>query len=171
MQVIDLMTDTINGRLLDFLATPVLAVALFWLARTDHYVGRLPDAITLPLIGLGIGLAAVRQNGFPMAEVIGAVAGFAVFWAFGAAYFRLRGQDGLGLGDAKLLAAAGAWLGWAALPVLVLAATLGALGFALVTRRQARDPVAFGPWLALAFGALWLVGLSGVSVGEMYAGS
>ena len=170
MQVIDLITDTINERLLDFLLTPVLAVMLFRLARTDQHSGRLPDAITLPLIGLGLGLAVLRHSSFPIAEVIGALAGFAVFWAFGAVYFRLRGQDGLGLGDAKLLAAAGAWLGWGALPVLVLVATLGALAFALVTRRRARDPVAFGPWLALAFWVLWVIGLSGVSVGLAYAG-
>ena len=51
---------------------------------------------------------------------IGAAAGFAVFWSIGAAYRRYRGRDGLGGGDAKLLAAAGAWVGWQGLPLVVL---------------------------------------------------
>lgn len=129
--------------------------ALIALAFIDAETGYLPDAITLPLIA--IGLAA---NGFetfvPLRDaVIGAGAGFLIFWAISAAYERLRGKEGLGLGDAKLLAAIGAFGGWMMLPVVVFVAALGtlaALGIgALRGGGMARDqPVAFGPGLCAA---------------------
>jgi prepilin signal peptidase PulO-like enzyme (type II secretory pathway) len=140
----------------DLWLTPFLFAVLVWLSWVDLREHRLPDAGTLPLLVLGLALAFGRQGGLPWAELIGAAAGFGLFWAIGAAYFRWRGQDGLGLGDAKLLAAAGAWLGWAALPGLVLAAALLGLGAALVLGRTADRPLAFGPALALAFAGLWL---------------
>jgi leader peptidase (prepilin peptidase)/N-methyltransferase len=92
-----------------------------------------------------------------------ALAGFAAFAAIALAYRRLRGREGLGLGDAKLLAAAGAWLGWQALPGLVLVAALGALAVALARTAtggtlSATMRVAFGSYLALAFWLVWLLG-------------
>ena len=95
------------------------------------------------------------------AHAVGAVLGYGAFRGFAWAYRRLRGREGLGQGDAKLLAAAGAWLGWEALPaVLLLAALVGlALAGALALRRGGLDPGAplpFGPCLALAFWLCWL---------------
>jgi leader peptidase (prepilin peptidase)/N-methyltransferase len=98
----------------------------------------------------------------------GALAGFAVLWLIAAGYRRFAGRDGMGAGDPKLLGAIGAWLGWAALPLVVLGASL--LGLALVAfdqlrgRDLARDTmlplgallaaVAFPLWLLLAAGGL-----------------
>ena len=79
------------------------------------------------------------------------------------AYRRLRGRDGLGGGDAKLIAAAGAWCGLAALPFVVLGSAvlglLAALGLA-VTRADmtSRTQIPFGPCIALAFWLAWLYG-------------
>ena len=89
--------------------------------------------------------------------MIGAGAGYGVFAIMGAAHFRATGREGLGLGDAKLLGAAGAWLGWYDLPLLVALAALGALAFAALFRHRR---VAFGPWLAGAFWALWVLRIS-----------
>ena len=74
-------------------------------------------------------------------------------------YRRLRGRDGLGLGDAKLLAAAGAWLGLASLPWVVLAAALLGLVLALLRAGplRAETAVPFGPPLALAFWVMFLL--------------
>lgn len=149
---------------LDLAATPALLALLAALAWIDGRERRLPDRLTLPLVALGLLLAAWREGGPPLAEAGGAALGFAVFWALGAAFHRARGVEGLGLGDAKLLAAAGAWLGAGALPLLVLAAALAALLFVAVARaagRRVRREVAFGPWLALAFAALWLGRVAG----------
>ena len=136
-------------------STPALALALVMLARTDLREQRLPDRLTLPLVAMGLGLSAWRVEGVPFAQLIGASGGFLLFWALGEAHFRLRGAEGLGLGDAKLIAAAGAWLGWRDLPLLVLIAALGALAAVAVGRLPKRE-IAFGPWLAMAFMLLWL---------------
>ena len=82
------------------------------------------------------------------------------FQGLALAYRRLRGRDGLGGGDAKLIAAAGAWCGLAALPFVVLGSALlgllAALGLALTGRTMTSTTrIPFGPCIALAF---WLVG-------------
>ena len=119
------------------------------------------------LIGAGLVRAGLAvQRGAPASlltdSIIGAAAGYLVFAAIGAIFFRLRGQEGLGLGDAKLLAAAGAWLGWQMLPSVVLVAALGGLAQVALAGRlwpagAADRSLAFGPWLALAFFGLWLL--------------
>ncbi|HYC14651.1 MAG TPA: A24 family peptidase, partial [Stellaceae bacterium] len=98
-----------------------------------------------------------------LARTIGAVAGFAVFWVLALLYIRVRHREGLGLGDAKLLAGAGAWLGWGALPSVVLVAAVVGLGAALTVslagRRVALDTkLPFGPALCLGFWLVWLYG-------------
>ena len=144
---------------IDLLLTPVLAGVLMALVRADLAERRLPDRLTLPLMVAGLALAGWRAGGWPWAEAVGAAGGFGAFWALGEAHHRLRGREGLGLGDAKLLGAAGAWLGWRPLPALVLVAALGALAGVALTRPRRAD-VAFGPWLALAFLALWAARLA-----------
>ena len=140
--------------LLDLAATPLLALALAALAVVDLRERRLPDRLTLPLLACGLALAAWRAGGWPLAEMAGAAGGFLAFWAMGEAHLRRRGVEGLGLGDAKLLAAAGAWLGWRPLPGVVLVAALGALAFALARRPEGRA-LAFGPWLGLGIMIAW----------------
>lgn len=134
-----------------------LTAVLAWIAWIDARQLRIPDGLSLPLIGAGL-VVAVLLPGRPLIDhLAGAAVGYAVFALIGAWFFRQRGVEGLGLGDAKLLAAAGAWLGWQALPWVVALGSLGALGFALARPSAGRgDPVAFGPWLALAFALVWI---------------
>ena len=121
----------------------------------------LPDALTLPLLLAGLGatwLAAPEALGD---AAIGAALGWLVFAAVAAGYRALRGREGLGGGDAKLLGAAGAWLGWQALPDVMLLAALAALTATAALRLRHRPvaaeaPLAFGPWLALAIWGGWL---------------
>ncbi|MES2665532.1 MAG: A24 family peptidase [Pseudomonadota bacterium] len=134
-------------------ATLILTLALLAIARIDARSLRIPDVISLPLICAGLLLAAA-QPGW-QDHLIGAVVGFAVLGGLGEAYFRRTGREGLGLGDAKLFAAAGAWLGWQALPQVLLIAALGGLAFAAL-RRQTAGGIAFGPWLALGFWLVWM---------------
>lgn len=140
-----------------------LGWTLLALAWIDLEWLLLPDALTLPLL-LG-GLAATWLTA-PEAlgdAVLGAALGWLLFAAVAAGYRALRGRDGLGGGDAKLLAAAGAWLGWPALPQVMLLAALAAL-CAAGLRRWRRGPaaagakLAFGPFLALATWLVWLYG-------------
>jgi leader peptidase (prepilin peptidase)/N-methyltransferase len=141
------------------LAAALFLFALLALALIDADTGYLPDAITIPLV-VG-GLAANAAGLFaPFSDaLIGAAAGYAFFALIGLAFRRLRGREGLGEGDAKLLAAIGAWCGFAALPFVVLAAALATLAYVAVFRRggSAEDPIAFGPGLCAAGGAALLV--------------
>lgn len=146
---------------LDVFATPPLIAVLIWLGVTDWQSFRLPDVGTLPLIVWGLVLAGWRDGAVPVDQVIGAIAGFAFFWAIGDAYFRVRKIDALGLGDAKLLAAAGAWLGWQALPTIILFSSLAGIAVALIRRGDSGANIPFGPALAVAFFLHWVLFLSG----------
>jgi leader peptidase (prepilin peptidase)/N-methyltransferase len=133
------------------LAAAIFAFALIPLAVIDLETGYLPDAITLPLIGAGLAANAAELFTPLRDAVIGAAAGFTAFWAIGVIYERLRKRDGLGLGDAKLLAAIGAWTGWAHLPIVILIAALGTLGVIAVRQgMKADDAIPFGPGLCAA---------------------
>jgi leader peptidase (prepilin peptidase)/N-methyltransferase len=146
------------------IASCLLGWGLLVLAIIDRRHFLLPDAVTLPLIGLGLLATAVLDAESLAWHALGAAAGYLGFAGLAALYRRLRGEDGLGLGDAKLLAAGGAWLGPAALPGAVLAAALLALGEALLRRLlagealHARLRIAFGAPLALGLWLVWLYG-------------
>jgi leader peptidase (prepilin peptidase)/N-methyltransferase len=150
--------------LLIIISTSVLAAVLARLAWVDLRTFRLPDIYTLPLIGAGLVLALVTDRISVGASVAGALTGFGLFWAIGHFYFSRHGQEGLGLGDAKLFAASGSWLGVWLLPYVLLVASLGGLAFALMTRRNPERKVAFGPWIAFAFMTVWIVSVAGVVV-------
>ncbi len=139
-----------------------LALVLTIAAVIDFRAMILPDLITLPLIPLGWAMAALRAPDL-VDRLIGAAAGFAAFAAIAGLYRRLRGRDGLGLGDAKLLAAAGAWVGWAGLPSVVLLGSVASLAWALATRRDPDRPLPFGPFLAASFWIVWRFGRLTVS--------
>lgn len=152
----------------------VLAAVLGWwllaLALVDLRRLLLPDAMTLPLAGLGLGLAAGAELlGWPLRApapadaAAGALLGGGGLWLVGRAYAALRRRQGLGFGDAKLAGAAGAWLGWQPLPALLLLAALGTLAAAAVARVPMRADTALplGPGLAAAFFALYLWLVSG----------
>ncbi len=139
----------------------VYLLVLIALAAIDLETGYLPDMLTLPLIAIGLA-ANVGGLFVPFREaVIGAVAGYLSLWAVSAGYKALRGREGLGLGDAKLLAALGAWTGWMALPVIVLVAavtTLIVVG-AMSMRSQeidAETAIPFGPALAFSGAIVFL---------------
>ena len=144
-------------------ASCALGWTLLTLGAIDWRTGLLPDVLTLPLIAVGLGVAYAIEPAALLGHVIGAAAGFMAFAALAEIYRRVRGRDGLGLGDAKLLGASGAWLGWSALPTVVLYAAF--IGLALVLARrtrgqamQATDRLAFGPALAAATWLVWLYG-------------
>jgi len=136
---------------------------LLALAVIDWREGILPDALTLPLIPLGLLAAYLTDVDRVWPHAVGAVAGFLVFALIRWGYRRFRGREGLGFGDVKLIAAAGAFVSWEGLPsVVLIAAILGlALAFArsLTGRGLALDDrLAFGPALCLGLWLVWLYG-------------
>jgi leader peptidase (prepilin peptidase) / N-methyltransferase len=152
-------------------AAPILLIAgwsLGLLAVVDVLALRLPDIITLPL-GLGGLLLGPRLLGTPLLDhVIGAAAGYAVFALLAWAYARFRGREGLGMGDAKLLAVAGAWLGWMALPIVVVFASAGGLAWVAIRllrhgRAGLAEPIAFGAPLCAAIWVSLLLAAASVA--------
>jgi leader peptidase (prepilin peptidase) / N-methyltransferase len=121
----------------------------------------LPDVLTLPLIIAGLAASFIFDPDQLTERALGAVLGYASLMAIAALYRALRGREGLGGGDAKLLAASGAWVGAAALPQVVLLAALSALAAAACLRLAGirlgiLSALPFGPFLALATWVLWL---------------
>jgi len=135
-------------------------LALAWI-DWDHL--RLPDALTLPLLLAGLAAALLLDPESAPEHAAAAALGYLALRGLAAAYRALRGREGLGAGDAKLLAAAGAWVGVAALPTVVLGAALFGIGLALAIRLSGRamnraTPVPFGPGLCAALWLAWLYG-------------
>lgn len=129
--------------------------ALILLALIDAGHLWLPDRVTLPLLLAGLASAWVLPAPGLDARAWGAAVGWGGLAALGAVYRRVRGRDGIGGGDGKLLGAIGAWLGVAALPWVVLgAAAIGlvavgvARGFGV--RVGAETPLPLGTMMAVA---------------------
>jgi len=134
----------------------VLFCGLLALAIIDLRTFRLPNLLTFSLIGLGGIQAYILNSDLPPA-LIGAGLGYTVFVVVEIGFRRLRGKDGLGRGDAKLLAAGGAWCGWTGLSFIVLIASLlGIIAACLPMFKNHEDGwIPFGPFLALAIFIVW----------------
>jgi len=128
--------------------------AMVALAFIDLDTFYLPDSITLLLLWTGLIFNIFGVFTDLRSAVIGAIAGYLVLWSVFWLYKLATGKEGMGYGDFKLLAAIGAWLGWKALPlVILLSSFVGALvGIALIVfaRHERQTPIPFGPYLAVA---------------------
>jgi len=153
-------TETSGAALI---ASCVLGWTLLTLALIDWRAFILPDGLTASLLLSGAVASYGLDHDNFIAHLIGALAGYLVFAAIAGLYRLLRGRSGLGAGDAKLMAGAGLWLGWLALPSVVL---LGAaFGLLLVLIKsiagqplRLTDRLPFGTFLAAATWLVWLYG-------------
>ena len=138
------------------LVRALLIAILLYLAYVDLRTFRLPDAITIPLSAAGLVLNYLFDIGLTdfSNAVLGAIFGYAFLWSLNAAYHRLKKQNAIGMGDAKLLAALGAWFGLSALPSILLMASITGLVGGLVWLRLKEQSFhaafPFGPFLAIA---------------------
>jgi leader peptidase (prepilin peptidase)/N-methyltransferase len=148
------------------IASCLLGWSMLAIAAIDARRFTIPDLLSLPAIVAGlVASGSVLDPGHgqlvSVDHALGALAGGAGFWVVREGYRRLRGREGLGLGDVKLAAAAGAWTGWYDLPNVVLLAAATALSLAvaqaLVRRRSlaASERIAFGAFLAPAIWIVW----------------
>jgi leader peptidase (prepilin peptidase) / N-methyltransferase len=141
-----------------------LGWSLLTLSLIDLRTYRLPDFLTLPILLAGLAVTWLTWPSALPDHLFGAVLGYGGVAGLAWVYRWLRGRDGIGLGDAKLLAAGGAWLSWQALPGVVLSAALLGLSVALLGYLAGRislkgaTPVPFGPCLAAVIWASWLYG-------------
>jgi len=143
--------------------TALLGFALLALAAIDFRHLILPDVITLPLIPLGLAVLWWLGSDALWTHAAAAAIGFAGMLGLRSAYQLLRQREGLGLGDAKLAGAAGAWVGLDGLPgVILIGAALG-LAFHLIRVRLLKSAateaeIPFGPWIAAGFWLVWVYG-------------
>lgn len=144
-----------------------ISCALGWtllvLATVDVLAFRLPDILTLPLGVAGLAVALWLPDHDLVGHAMGAAIGGLLFYAVAAAYQRVRHQDGLGFGDVKLATAAGAWVGWQALPYVVLMACAVGLVWAGVAairrgRTAIQERIPFGVALCAGLWIVWLYG-------------
>ncbi|MDP9140643.1 MAG: A24 family peptidase [Pseudomonadota bacterium] len=150
-------------------AALVFTWVLIALTVIDLRTQLLPDDLTLPLLWLGLGLSLVPVFVTPQTAIVGAMAGYLSLWSVFWLFKLVTGKEGMGYGDFKLLAAVGAWLGWQALPMVILLSSLvGAvvgIGMVLFLRHDRRVPIPFGPYLAAA---AWLAMLYGETLQSVY---
>lgn len=134
------------------------AALLIWtliaLTFIDYDTQLLPDDLTLPLLWLGLLFNLFSVFTSLESAVIGAMAGYLALWTVYWLFKLIRGKEGMGYGDFKLLAAIGAWLGWQVLPAVIFFSSLvGAVTAVTMLALRGGDhnrPIPFGPYLAAA---------------------
>ena len=150
------------------------ALVAISLIDADHQI--IPDSIVIPLMWVGLIMSLLHPlTGAdtlfiaPQDAVVGAVAGYLSLWSVYQLFKLVTGKEGMGYGDFKLLAALGAWLGWQALPTIILmSAVVGAIiGIVLIIfrGRDRQIPIPFGPYLAAAG---WITMLWGETIKNAY---
>ena len=129
----------------------LFAAALIVLFVIDLQQRILPNIITLPGVAIGVAASLLFEPGW-RASLIGVAAGGGALWAVGEAYFRLRGEEGMGMGDVKMLAMIGAFLGWQLMLVTLLMASLSGSvfggGMVLLNRGGMKYALPLGSFLA-----------------------
>ncbi len=133
------------------LALGALDLAAFWL----------PDRLTAALAMSGVATGLLGMAPDLHERLVGGLAGFGSLWLIAFAYRRLRGREGMGGGDPKLLGAIGLWLGWRMLPAVLLIGSLIGLGVALGAAMRGREvaghtALPFGLFLAAAAYPAWV---------------
>jgi leader peptidase (prepilin peptidase)/N-methyltransferase len=143
------------------MAGAIFGWMLLALALLDAKHFWLPDALTLPLACAGVAFGVLGIAPSLADRLIGVAVGTCAFLAIGFIYRKLRAREGLGQGDAKLMAAIGAWLGWAALPFVILGAGTTGLIWALIAHCRGNNlhmasRLPLGSLLALSAWLIWL---------------
>ena len=150
------------------------ALVAISLIDIDHQL--IPDSIVIPLMWAGLLMSLLHPLAgadtlfiSPRDAMLGAIAGYLSLWSVYQLFKLVTGKEGMGYGDFKLLAALGAWLGWQALPtIILLSAVVGAVvGISLIVLRG-RDrqlPIPFGPYLAAAG---WIAMFYGETIRNAY---
>ncbi|TDK64516.1 prepilin peptidase [Sapientia aquatica] len=136
------------------IAAVVFGFFLITLALIDFDTQLLPDDITYPLLWCGLLLNTQGVFCTLQEAVVGAAIGYLALWSVYWVFKLVTGKEGMGYGDFKLLAALGAWCGWAVLPAIILASSLAGavigIGLIVFTKRERDVPMPFGPYLVIA---------------------
>ncbi len=131
----------------------LLSWALVALSYIDFEHSILPDSITLPFIWIGLLLSIFSVFNTPESCILGAVLGYLSLWTVYQLFKYFTHKEGMGYGDFKLLSMLGAWLGWQAVPIIILIASIFGsiigLGLIFFKNKDKDTAIPFGPYLAL----------------------
>lgn len=174
--IVELLTGVCSGIIayhfgftIDTLFALILSWSLIALSGIDIDHQLLPDAITLPILWLGLFLSLFDIFTNSHASIIGAVLGYLSLWTVFQLFKLITGKEGMGYGDFKLLALLGAWVGWQyVLTIVLLSSLVGAvIGIAMMmlVKHGLNVPIPFGPYLAAAG---WLSFIWGNDVNQFY---
>lgn len=144
-----------------FWTAPLMTI-LAWIIWVDWRKQIIPDLANLALFLFGIGQIIFLQESSLNTHLLGSLAGGLCMFVFRGVFFRVRGRHGLGMGDVKFMAAAGAWVGALSLPWVLLIASLAALSYVAIASAiqkgfDATARLAFGPFLAFGLFMSWLI--------------
>ena len=144
-----------------WLATLALLCLLGAVAVVDARSKRIPDWLNAIFICAGLYVTWILGRSI-LDALIGVIVGYGALFLLNEGFRRVRGRDGIGMGDAKFLAGAGAWLGWRGLPFVLLFAALFGLAYvglraAFGRKLERADELPFGPALAGATFVVWCV--------------
>jgi prepilin signal peptidase PulO-like enzyme (type II secretory pathway) len=147
-------------KVLQALSLIYLVVIVVFCWRSDVRKLRIPNTCSLAILVGGLMRSALAPFPDPYASLLGIAAGGSAMLALKLAYHRWRGRDGLGLGDVKLVAAAGAWVGWQGMAPVLLISSLSALVHVSVrlagsTRFDAHGRIPFAPFIGVGLLAVW----------------
>lgn len=158
---VELLSALLSGWVaFHFGCTPQAIAALFltWVLLAQTFIDLkhqlLMDNLTLPTLWLGLLLSLYPVFASPAECILGAAAGYLLFWLIYWIFKGVTGKEAMGYGDFKLLALLGAWLGWKVLPTIILLASMGGsvIGLCMIFffGRSKNEPFPFGPFLAIA---------------------
>lgn len=158
------LVETVTGLLMGFLAyhygwnwafvaAAVLMCYLVVITLIDLDTFLIPDQLSLSLLWLGLFLSLFEVFITPQQAIIGGLVGYLSLWLLFHIFKLITGKEGMGYGDFKLLAAAGAWLGYEMLIMVLMLASVSGLIIALVQRlmNKGETRIPFGPYLSIGF--------------------
>jgi len=142
------------GPTVEFVLLFFFSAALLVITFIDLAYQIIPDVISIPGIVIGFGASLLISSVSWLDSLLGILAGGGILLLIAVGYKWITKRDGMGGGDIKLLAMMGAWLGWTAIPFIILASSLIGIfvggGSGLLFRKGLRARIPFGPFLAVA---------------------
>jgi len=158
VELVTAMSSLAVIALFGFSWLSLVALGFTWWLITLSFIDfsnhLLPDNLTLSLLWMGLLVNTGHAVTDLTSAVIGCVAGYLILWSIYWLFKLATKKEGMGYGDFKLLAALGAWLGWQALPIVILISSIGGVllggSLALFKVIDRSKPIPFGPFLAIA---------------------
>lgn len=141
------------GLSYQYILSFLFIISLVLISFIDLHHQIIPDILSIPGIIAGIAVSFIPGHVVWLDSLIGAAGGGGILYVIAWIFKKVTGRDGLGGGDVKLLAMIGAWMGWRALPFIVLLSSLSGIaiggGALMLAGKGYRVKIPFGPFLSL----------------------